>query len=110
VKSGKYDRWVEKDPTHCQGLRVAWDLLLTGRYTLDQICDELTRLGYARSNGQPWVWVDPTSGKTHNARSSLHKVFHNPFYAGWVVSRCFGIAFGEIRGKWDPLISTDEYT
>ena len=109
IKSGKYDRWVEPDPDHWQGLRIAWDLLLTNRYTLDQICEELAKIGHARSNGQPWAWNDPTSGKRRNARSNLHHIFHNPFYAGWLVSESFHIAYGEIRGKWDPLISPDEY-
>ncbi|MDR3576141.1 MAG: recombinase family protein [Anaerolineaceae bacterium] len=109
IKSGKYERWVEQDPIHCEGLRIAWGLLLADRYTLDQICEELARLGYNRSNGQPWAWNDPTTGKRRNARSNLHNIFHNPFYAGWAVSQSFGIAYGEIRGQWDPLISTTEY-
>ena len=33
IKSGKYERWIETDPDRWQGLRTAWDLLLTNRYT-----------------------------------------------------------------------------
>ena len=41
VSSNKYDRWVEIDPDFSPVLHYAWDLLLTGRYTLIQICDSL---------------------------------------------------------------------
>ncbi|MGD0006447.1 MAG: recombinase family protein [Anaerolineaceae bacterium] len=109
IKSGKYERWVEPDPDQLQALRLAWELLLTNRYTLDQICEELTHKGYTRSNGQPWAWNDPISGKRKNARSNLHHIYHNPFYAGWVVSEGFKITYGEIRGTWEPLVSTSEY-
>jgi DNA invertase Pin-like site-specific DNA recombinase len=109
IKSGKYERWVEPDPDRWQGLRIGWDLLLANRYTLDQICEELTRLGYTRANGQPWAWNDPITGKRKNARSNLHHIFHNPFYAGWVVSEGFKIAYGEIRGQWEPLVAVTEY-
>jgi hypothetical protein len=109
IKSGKYERWVDPNPQQCEGLRFAWSLLLTGRYTLDQICEELARMGYTRSNGQPWAWSDPVPGKRRNARSTPHHILHNPFYAGWAVSNSFGIAFGEVRGQWEPLISTEEF-
>jgi DNA invertase Pin-like site-specific DNA recombinase len=55
ISSGKYERWVEKDPIHNQGVRMAWDLLLTNRYTLDEICEELTGRGFTRSTGRPWA-------------------------------------------------------
>lgn len=38
VSSNKYERWVEKDPETRQVIREAWDMLLTGNYTLEQIC------------------------------------------------------------------------
>jgi hypothetical protein len=43
IKSGKYERWVELDSNLGRSLREAWGLLLTGRYTLVQICEELYR-------------------------------------------------------------------
>jgi DNA invertase Pin-like site-specific DNA recombinase len=109
IKSGKYERWVEIDPEQSEGLRKAWDFLLTGRYTLDQVCEQLTQLGYARSSGRPWAWNDSKNGKRRTAKSTLHNIFHNPFYAGWVVSDRFDIPYGEIRGKWTPLVSGEEY-
>ena len=109
IKSGKYERWIETDPDRWQGLRTAWDLLLTNRHTLDEICEELTRLGFTRSNGRPWAWNDPESGKRKNGRSNLHHIFHSPFYAGWVVSKSFQIPYGEIRGQWEPIVSPVEF-
>ena len=58
IKSGKYERWVEKDPEYNHVIRAAWDLLLTDRYTLDEICEELTRQGFIRKSGKPWAWTD----------------------------------------------------
>ncbi len=108
VQSGKYHRWVEPDPVLKQGLREAWDLLLTGRCTLVEICEELTRRGYTRSGGRPWAWTTGTGLRRH-AKNRLHDIFHNPFYAGWVTSERFGIAIGEIRGAWEPVVTTEEF-
>jgi DNA invertase Pin-like site-specific DNA recombinase len=109
ISSNKYERWVEADPEYVKQLREAWDLLLTSRYTLSQICEQLNRKGYIRSNGRPWVWDDPKTGKRMTARNRLHAIFHKPFYAGWVVSERFGIKMGEVRGKWEPIVTTDEF-
>lgn len=109
VKSGKYERWVEPDPFQVQALRHAWDLLLTDRYTLDQICDELNRMGYTRPHGYLWAWTDPNTGQRRTAKNRLHEIFHKPFYAGWCVSEKFGIPMGEIRGIWEPVVTTEEF-
>jgi len=109
VKSNKYERWVEMDPKFGPELREAWELLLTGRYTIAGICEELDKRSYLRQKGRPWAWVDSKSGKRNTAVTRLHQILHNPFYAGWVVSERFGIPYGEVRGKWEPLVSTKEY-
>ena len=109
ISSNKYERWVEADPEQLKALQEAWEMLLTDRYTLVDICEELTKRGYTRSNGRPWAWSDPKSGKRKTASNVLHKLFHNPFYAGWVVSDRFGIKFGEIRGQWEPVITSDQF-
>ncbi len=109
VGSNKYDRWVELDPDTSVVLRYAWDLLLTGRYTLIQICEELAAKGYTRASGRSWYWDDPETGKRMYADNRLHSIFHNPFYAGWNVSERFGIKIGEVRGQWEPIITMQEY-
>jgi DNA invertase Pin-like site-specific DNA recombinase len=109
VKSNKYERWVELDPIQGQVLREAWDLLLTGRYTLLQICEELTKRGHTRSGQRPWAWTDPKTGNRFQALNRLHDIFRNPFYAGWVVSPRFGIPAGEVRGQWERIVTTEEF-
>ena len=109
IKSGKYERWVEPDPKYHKPIHEAWEMLLTGHYTLDQICEELTLKGYTRSKGTPWAWSTSKSGNRKTAKGRLHHIFHNPFYAGWVVSEPFGIQFGDIRGVWEPTVSTEEF-
>jgi len=109
VGSNKYERWVEADPDYVRQLREAWDMLLTSRYTLAQICEELNRRGYTRSNGRPWAWNDPKTNKRKTASNRLHGIFHKPFYAGWVVTERFNIKLGEVRGNWQPIVKTDEF-
>ncbi len=109
VSSNKYDRWVEQDPKVIQGLKEAWELLLTDRYTLDQICEELTQRGYTTYSGRPWARNDSKTGHREYASNRLHKILHNPFYAGWVTSKRFGIVSGEVRGSWEAVITPNEF-
>lgn len=109
IGSNKYERWVEPDPTNKKALRLAWDLLLTGRYTLNQICEELASQGYVRLSGSPWAWNTPKTGQRKTGSNSLQRIFHNPFYAGWAVSKRFGIEMGEVRGNWEPIVTTEEF-
>ena len=109
VSSNKYDRWVEIDPSYKPVLSYAWELLLSERFTLREICDELAKRGYMRVNGRPWAWDDPKSGRRRTAFNLLHKIFHNPFYAGWATSERFGIKLGEVRGNWEPIVSTEQF-
>jgi site-specific DNA recombinase len=109
VASNKYERWVEVDPKQIEVLKDAWKLLLTDRYTLVEICEELNRRGYVRPSGHPWVWEDPQTGRRKNASNNLHRIFYKPFYAGWVVSERFGIQIGEVRGEWEPVVTTKQF-
>lgn len=109
VSSNKYDRWVELDPSCEPVLKTAWELLLTERYTLSQICEELTKRGYTRVSGRPWAWSEPETGNRRTAFNLLHKIFHNPFYAGWATSQRFGIRVGDVKGKWQPIITTEQF-
>jgi len=109
VSSNKYDRWVEPDPESIQALKEAWDMLLTDRYTLYEICDELARRGYTRSAGRPWSWNDPKTGRRLRASNRLHEIFHKPFYAGWVVSDRFNIKIGDVKGQWEPIVNTEQF-
>ena len=109
VSSNKYDRWVEQNPETIHMIREAFDLLLTDRFTLAGICEELAARGYTRTNGLPWVWNNVKTGERHDARTRLFEMFHNPFYVGWAVSERFGIKIGEVKGQWEPIITQEEY-
>jgi len=109
IASGKYRRWVEPDPQQARVWREAWDMLLTNRYTLAEISEELHARGYTRASGKPWVWTDPKTGTRKTAANKLSRGFHRPFYAGWVVSKHFGISYGEVRGNWTPIITPEEF-
>jgi len=109
IGSNKYERWVEADPEQIKVLKDAWELLLTDRYTLTEICEELNRRGYVLSSGRPWAWETPHLGKRKNAGNILHRIFHKPFYAGWVVSERFGIHIGDVKGKWEPVVTTEQF-
>lgn len=109
ISSNKYERWVEQDPRAIDGIKFAFELLLTDRYTMDQICEELAKNGYVRVSGRPWAWDDPKTGRRRTARNRLHQIFHNPFYAGWVVSERFEIKIGEVQGNWEPIITPDQF-
>lgn len=97
------------DPRYAKPLKEAWELFFTGRYTLGQICEELTQWGHVRSTGRPWAWNDPKTGGRRTARNRLHEIFNNPFYAGWVVSERFNIELGEVRDNWEPIITTKQF-
>lgn len=109
LSSNKYDRWVEQDPRTIQMVKDAFALLLEDRFTLDEICEELNARGYSKASGSPWVWNDPKTKKRMTARNKLSYIFHNPFYAGWAVSKRFGIKIEEVRGNWEPIITHEEY-
>jgi DNA invertase Pin-like site-specific DNA recombinase len=96
LKSNKYERWVEIDPVQGQVLREAWDLLLTDRYTLEQICEELTRRGHTRSDGRPWSWADQKNGRHNNIKNLPQSIlcgmgrFSAFWYCFWGNSRQLG--------------------
>jgi hypothetical protein len=106
LKSNKYERWVELDPKQGPVLREAWDLLLTKRYTLDQICEELTKRGHTRSEQRPWAWKDPKTGRRRTAKNRLHEIFHNAFYAFCLSAKScrHGNMMGRLYKRTDPSV------
>jgi hypothetical protein len=93
VSSNKYERWVERDPTFTPVRETIWELLLTDRYALKEICEELSQRGLARSSGRPWAWRDPRSGARRWADNRLHRIFHNPFYACVILFCAIALVF-----------------
>jgi hypothetical protein len=108
ISGDRYEKWVEIDPERAPILRLAWDLLLTGNYSLDQICEELDQRGYLRRCGKPWHRVDP-QGRVSTAAAELSKTFRNPFYAGWIISERFGITRGQVHSQAGGLVTDEEF-
>jgi DNA invertase Pin-like site-specific DNA recombinase len=105
---GRYTRWVEQDPNQAVVWRLAWDLLLEDRYTLEDICEALHARGYRYRSGRPFVEIRP-DGQRLPSKNTMSHIFHNWFYAGWVVSKKAGIPPKTIKGQWQPLVSTEEF-
>ena len=106
-RMGRYERWIEPDPEQFKVWRLAWDLLLTDRYTLEDICEELHQRGYKYRSGRPFITIQ--KGRRVPAVNTLSKRFHNWFYAGWVVSERAGIPPKTVRGSWKPVVTTEEF-
>jgi len=105
---GRTRAWIEPDPDRWHIWREAWDLLLTGEYTLKQICIELHARGYTYRSGRAFIVVDEHE-EIEYATNGLWRIFRNAFYAGWVISKANGIERGMIRGNWKPLVTDEEF-
>jgi DNA invertase Pin-like site-specific DNA recombinase len=109
LKHARYKRWIEKDPQQFHVWRTAWDLLLTDRYTLEQICEELHACGYTLRKGRPFITIK--GDKRVYAKSVVSRTFHTWFYAGWVTAdnEWAKIPPKTVRGHWDPVVTTEEF-
>ncbi len=105
---GRYTRWVEPHPTQFKVIREAFDLLLTDRMTLDDICEELHARGYTFRSGRPFVKIHP-NGQRKPAKNAISRIFHRWFYAGWVESEAASIVPKTLRGNWEPMVTTEEF-
>jgi len=105
---GRYTRWIEIDREQIKVWRTAWSLLLEDSYTLEEICEHLHAQGYTFRSGRAFVQKRP-HGKTQYASNGLSRIFHNWFYAGWVVNEKFNIAPKAIHGQWEALLTTEEF-
>lgn len=108
VIEGPTRNTIKDDPETWHVWREAWDLLLTARYSFKQICMELHARGYKRKSGRPFIYINK-NGELADASATLSNIFHNPFYAGWVVSKTNGIFYKQIRGNWKPVVSDEEF-
>ncbi len=86
------------DPQRFKLLRKAWDLILTGNYTVPQIADKLNNEWGFRTIKKKRLGDKPL------ALSGMYKVFTNLFYAGIIVHK--GVHY---PGKHTPLITLEEY-
>jgi hypothetical protein len=110
VHDGSSIRWTSNI-----GRRIAWDLLLTDRYSLEEICEKLNEQGFRNCSGKPFIEIRTKKANPNGERivhdQLLSRVFHNWFYAGWVVveNDWANIKLKTFRGEWEPIVSTDEF-
>jgi hypothetical protein len=115
LKHAQYKRWIEIDPEQAKVWHYAWELLLTDRYTLEEICEKLHEQGYRGRDGLPFIKVKYS--KTHPEgiripyQQILSHAFHNWFYAGWVVIQTdwVNIPPKTVRGEWEAMVSTEAF-
>ena len=90
-------RTIEPDKERFDLLRKAWEMLLTGAYTVPQVREQLTEWGYQtrkqkRQGGKPI------------SRTALYDLFSNPFYAGH-----FFFDGKRYQGAHKPMVSETEF-
>lgn len=105
---GRFNTWIEQDPERAKMWRMAWDMLLEDKMTLEEIAEALHSQGYLRASGRPFVEITKSEKRRPNV-STLSNTFHNWAYAGWLVSTANLIPPKTIRGNWDPIITTEEF-
>lgn len=89
---------IVKDTERFSLVRKMWDLMLTGSYSVAEICDIAEHeLGFRT------VKRKRTGGKPL-ARSAVYRLFRNPFYAG--IMEWGGKTY---PGKHEPMITLDEF-
>ena len=94
----KGNRTIITDKKRSILLRKAFDLMLTGNYTAQDVFNTLNN---------DWNYITRQKRKSGGkplARSSWYKILSNPFYAGIIVYNG-----KESKGKHKPLITLDEF-
>lgn len=84
---------IVKDPHRFALIRRAWDLLLSGSYSVMKVLETLNH-----------DWGYRTQRGFRMARTSLYSVFANPFYYGFMAS-----TQGDYIGRHELMISEDEF-
>lgn len=85
------------DPIRFPLLKRAWQLLLTGDYSVPQILERLNGWGYRLPKTR-------NGGGKPMSRSSLYRLFSDPFYCGR-----FTYEAVDRLGKHKPMISLEEF-
>jgi len=73
---GRWDKWIEIDNERAPIWRLAWDMLLEDRWTLDEIAETLHACGYRHRSGRPFIEIKPSRKRRANVTTISH-VFHN---------------------------------
>lgn len=90
--------YITKDPERFPLIRKAWDMMLTGNYTPPKILDIANNEWGLRTRKMKKKGARPIS------RSSIYRIFTDPFYAG-----LFKYRGRTHQGKHEPMITFEEY-
>jgi len=96
--NNKEEKTVARDPERFHLVRKMWALILTGNYTVPQILEKANKEWGFRSRKFKRI------GGKELARSTLYKMFQNPFYAGIIQYNG-----REYEGKHEPMITLEAY-
>lgn len=96
ISKEKGARVIIKDPERFELVRKMWELMLTGSYTPPKILD------IAKNQWGLRTYYGGALG-----RSTIYRIFTNPFYYGW-------FEYPKGSGNWyqgahEPMITMDEY-
>jgi len=89
---------IIKDPERYHLIRQAWDLMLSGSYTISKVLYKLNNEWGYRTIKRKKIGGGPL------AKSGLYSIFQDPFYAGIIT--CKG---KEYPGKHEHMIKIEEY-
>ena len=90
-------RVPDVDETTFSQVKRIWDLMLTGKFTLRTLANELFRLNFfVLYNGKQYKFKHQTLGK----------LFNNKFYMGTLTSSRYS---DEVLGKHQPMVTEEEY-
>ena len=92
------ENYITKDPERFDVIRRMWDLMLTGNYTPPQI------LAMANNEWGLRTRKMKRKGSKPLSRSTIYRIFTDPFYAG-----LFQYRGKTYAGKHDPMITLDEF-
>jgi DNA invertase Pin-like site-specific DNA recombinase len=103
------ENYIVKDPERFPLLRKAWDLMLTGNYTAEQILNKLNdEWGFRTRQGR-------IRGGKPMSRSTIYRIFTNQFYIGMIVYQPGGRTNKEnescliLPGKHPAMVSIEEF-
>lgn len=93
-----YERTIDRDAERFVLIRKAWDLMLTGSYSVEKLAGVMSKeWGYRTRQTRK-------QGGSPMSRTCLHRIFCNVFYTGMFMYN------GElIQGKHEPMITMQEY-
>lgn len=108
------ENYIIKDPQRFPLLRKAWDLMLTGNHLPYSIMDTLNNeWGFRTRDGKK-------RGGKPISRSTIYRMFTNPFYAGLIEYQIGGARNMQkkglrkkdivlVQGKHEAMVSLEEY-